>query len=302
MYSLTPSSPLPSYDTDPVKRKETPDFYGYIPDEGIARSLILVSMTLNSALLLLIRAFSAAMLMMVRKRYLAMYMAGDMALYLLQKVARGDFHHWFPLDGALGLLTSLLLRMIVKTITDFTGVIHFRGPQELGGLYWTVNMFLTLLASFICVWIGGGERMEWNLVGALSGAWVVVFGLFLLLIQREYWLTFFTLSTAKQQVMDRFNSEDESVKAGVFKKNKKMWRAIREDVKEWVQANWWRWKEEKPEWFSEAWIGRVDADMIPLEDFQVGADARVGVKIGRWGRKRTTLRGKGKVYVGHAQA
>ena len=86
-------------DTDPAGRKQTPDFYGYIPDEGIARPLLLVCMTLNSALLLLVRAFSAAMLMLVSKRYLVMYMAGDMALYLLQKVARGDFHWWIPIDG-----------------------------------------------------------------------------------------------------------------------------------------------------------------------------------------------------------
>jgi len=56
------------YDTDPVKRKNMPDFYGYIPDEGIARPLLLVCMTLNSALLLLVRAFSAAMLLLVNKR------------------------------------------------------------------------------------------------------------------------------------------------------------------------------------------------------------------------------------------
>ena len=68
------------YDTDPVGRKETPDFYGYIPDEGFARPLLLVCMTLNSTLLLLVRAFGAAMLMLVNKRYFTAYMAGDMAL------------------------------------------------------------------------------------------------------------------------------------------------------------------------------------------------------------------------------
>ena len=62
------------YDTDPVNRKQTPNFYGYVPDEGIARSLILVCMTLNSALLLLMRAFSAAMLMLVKKRYVRAHM------------------------------------------------------------------------------------------------------------------------------------------------------------------------------------------------------------------------------------
>jgi len=136
------------YDTDPVKRKETPDFYGYIPDEGIARPLLLVCMTLNSALLLLARAFSAAMLMLVSKRYLAIYLAGDMALYLLQKVVRGDFHYWTPVDGVFGLFLSLTLRVAVKTVTDVTGLIQFRHPLDLGG-YWTVNMFLALLASFV---------------------------------------------------------------------------------------------------------------------------------------------------------
>ena len=67
------------YDTDPVKRNQAPDFYGYIPGEGIARPLLLVCMTLNSALLLLVRAFIAAMLTLVSKRYLAIYLAGDMA-------------------------------------------------------------------------------------------------------------------------------------------------------------------------------------------------------------------------------
>ena len=161
-----------------MKRKETPDFYGYIPDEGVARPLLLVCMTLNSALLLMMRSFSAAMLMLVKKRYLAAYMAGDMALYLLQKVVRGDFHYWMPIEGAFGLFMSLLARVLVKTITDFTGVIQFRHPGEMGGMYWTANMFLALLASFLCVWAGGGGRVEWMLVSAASGAFTLSFGLF----------------------------------------------------------------------------------------------------------------------------
>ena len=204
------------YDTDPVKRKETPDFYGYIPDEGIARPLLLV------------RAFSAAMLILVSKRYLAMYWAGDMALYLLQKVARGDFHYWLPVDGAFGLFVSLLMRVMVKTVTDFTGWIQFRGDAELGGVYWTMNMFLALLTSFGSVFVyyaDNGEEVElittdhnstaieieervaWTLVGSLRGAWVVVFGVFgvfLSLIKKEYRRTFFITRKSKQWTMDFF--------------------------------------------------------------------------------------------------
>ena len=76
--------PNPSYDVDPEKRRNSPEFYGYIPDGGC--------MMANSALLLLIRSFSAAVLMLVKKRYFALYLAGDMALYLGVKEASGDFH------------------------------------------------------------------------------------------------------------------------------------------------------------------------------------------------------------------
>ena len=235
-------------------------------------------MILNSALLLLIRSFSAAMLMLAKKRYFVLYVAGDMALYLLQKVWRGDFHYWIPLDGALGLFSSLLVRVMVKTITDFTGVVHFRGPQELGGLYWTIDMFLAVVASFFCVWVGGGGRTEWTLVGAASGAWVLAFLSFLLLMKKEYRGTFVSTQTGKQQIMNRFEVGDDAGKALVMKKNKKMWRAIREDVKEWMLLNYWRWEEEQPGWYTEAWLAKVPADMFPIEAKQVVKDIRAKVR------------------------
>jgi hypothetical protein len=90
------------YDVDPAKRKETPDFYGFIPD-GLPRSLIFGCMVINGTLLLLSRCFCASMLMLVEKKYFLWYVAGDMALYLLQKFARGDAHYWFAIDGGFGI-------------------------------------------------------------------------------------------------------------------------------------------------------------------------------------------------------
>jgi len=262
---------------DPQKRKESPDFYGYIPDGG-SRTVIFTCMMLNCALLLLLRSFSAAMLMLVNKRYIAMYLAGDMALYLLQKMARGDFHYWLPLDGALGLYVSFQMRVIVKVLSDFTGVVHFRGPQELGGVYWTLNMLLTVVASFACVWIGEGKMMHWTLVGAVSGAWLLTFGLFLRLTKKEYRRTFVSTQTGKEQVMDRFKVDDDAIKASVMKKNKQMWRPIRGEVKEWVREGWWRWEAEKPEWFTESWIAKVPPDMIPSEAKQAAKEIRASAR------------------------
>ena len=129
------------FDTDPVKRKQSPGFYGYIPDEGIARPLLLVCMTLNSALLLLVRAFSAAMLMLAERRYFVAFVAGDMALYLLLKVVRGDFHYWVPIDGALGVLVSLLMRMVVKTMDPMMTMIV---------VLMTMLMHVLALESIVC--------------------------------------------------------------------------------------------------------------------------------------------------------
>jgi len=236
-------------------------------------------MIMNSALLLLIRSFSAAMLMLAKKRYFVAYLAGDMALYLLQKVARGDFHYWFPVDGVFGLFISLLLRVIVKILADFTGVIQFRADAELGGLYWTVNMFLALAASFVCVWVGDGGRVEWTLVGAASGLWVLTFALFLLLAKKGYRRTFFDTKTGKQWAMDFFlKGEDDEAKQNVLGCNKKQWRAIRSEAKEWVGANWWRWEEEKPEWFTESWIAKVPPDMIPSDAKQAAKDMRASAR------------------------
>ena len=163
-----------------------------------------------------------------------------------------------------------MLRLGVKTITDFTGVIQLRNSPDLGGLYWTVNMFLALLTSFVCVWFGGGGREEWALVLAASGAWLLVFVLFLLLMKKGYRRTFFSTQTGCDWAMDFFRKgKDDEAKQNVLGCNKMMLRAIRGEVKEWVLGNWYRWIEEKPNLFTEAWLSEVPADFIPLDENQI---------------------------------
>jgi len=262
-------------DVDPQKRKEVPDYYGYIPDDG-KRTVIFGCMVVNSSLLLLVRSLSAAMLMLAQKRYFVLYMAGDMGVYLLQKMLRGDFHYWVPIGGAFGLFCSLLVRVLCKAIADFTGVIHCRHPYELGGLYWTGNMMLALLASFASVWIyfeSGGEdvtkREAWTLVGYMGGGWVMSFVLFLLLMKKEYRSTFFSTTSGKQHSMNYFlKGGDDEVKSAVLACNMQHWRQIRGEVKTWVLNNWYRWVEEKPLWFTEAWLAKVPNDFIPEDEDQ----------------------------------
>ena len=278
------------YDVDPQKRKEAPEFYGYIPNDG-KRTAIFGAMVLNSTLLLLVRSLSAAMLMLVKKRYFVVYMAGDMGAYLVQKVLRGDFYCWLPIDGAIGLFASLLLRVVAKTITDFTGLIHFRHPYDLGGVYWTCNVFLALLASFASVWIyfehGGSEvakREAWTMVGCMGGAWLTAFGLFLLLMKKEYQNTFFSTKSGKQNTMNYFlMGGDDEAKSAVLDCNKQQWLQIRGEVKTWVLNNWYRWIDEKPLWFTEAWLAKVPTDFIPEDEDQSKLD-----EIRKKGRRRSS--------------
>jgi len=105
----------------------------------------------------------------------------------------------------------------------------------------------------------------------------------LLLMKKEYRKTFFSTKLAKQQTMGRFKVDSDAIKASVLKKNTHHWREIREEVKEWVQENWWRWEEEKPEWLTEWWLAKVPPDMVPKE-------AKGAAKVIRASaRRRSTL-------------
>ena len=60
------------------------------------------------------------------------------------------------------------------------------------------------------------------------------------------------------------NLEDDALKADtVFGSNIAQWISIRQEVKEWVQQNWERWRDEKPTWLDENMQDRIPPDMIP---------------------------------------
>jgi hypothetical protein len=97
-------------------------------------------MIINGALLLLVRSLSVALLAMVGGRWVLVYLLSDMGLYFTYKILRRDFWHWVPLQGAASVVESVLERLVVKVLVDFTGVIQFRGAAEMGGLWFTLNM------------------------------------------------------------------------------------------------------------------------------------------------------------------
>ena len=100
-------------DTSPTKRRETPDFYGYVPPTG--RGLIFVLMVVNSTSQFLAKIMSIALLGAVSKTWAFGYLLGDIGLYLLYTLVRNDFFYYVPIQSYIGSISlSLLTRIIMK--------------------------------------------------------------------------------------------------------------------------------------------------------------------------------------------
>jgi hypothetical protein len=174
-----------------------------------------------------------------------------------------------------------MARFAVKAVTDFTGIVQFRGAGEMGGAMWLWSQFAALVTSFVATRIylsserNNGVLAEgdvWKLVCGLSGAWIGCFGIFLLLMKKKFWGTFVDTTTGKVWAQNRFvrGRTDESKKS-IVEFNVFLWADIRDDVKDWIHRDWEKWEEERPAWFTDAWRGFVDNDMVP-------PDRRGGVK------------------------
>ena len=155
-------------DVDPSQRKRSPEFYGYIPD-GASRTVVFGCMLLNSSLMLFVRGISTAI---GGGSLRTLYTAVDMTLFFSVKALRGDCWTFLPIHGAAGIAVSLLVRVLEKTIVDYTGLVELRDSLNMGGLGWSLNMVLALVASFVRgrgeAAVGFGGRDERRMGG---GVW-----------------------------------------------------------------------------------------------------------------------------------
>jgi hypothetical protein len=260
------------YDTAPLKREQVPGYYGYVPANPTKRSILFVSMMLFSAGMLLIRSMIVVVLGLLGGRWVFLYVGADLGLYLLVKIFRGDFWYWAPLGGNTEILSSIICRLLVKVVTDFTSIVQFRHPNEVGGMYWMFGFVLTMGSLPVAIILAEkgdvaeeGLKLAWKVVGILTPCTFLLFAIFYFLIEKRYWGTFYSLERGKDGPLARFsNSNDDKKKArAIFLHSKHYWKSIEEEVKTWVEANWDRWEEEKPDWFDDAMRARVPVEFIP---------------------------------------
>jgi hypothetical protein len=258
------------FDTDPTKREQAPDFYGYIPAKASKRSLVFVSMVLITAGMLLIRCMTIVLLGQLGGTWVAFYIGVDLGLYLIVKVLRGDFWYWISLGGKIEILSSILGRIFWKIITDFTSLVQLRHPNEVGGLYWAFGFVLTMGSLPVAIIVAESVLTEkaislaWTVVKCFIPGSLVFFAVFFINIERKYWDTFWSTQRSKDWSMAFFlDGKSDAAKFEVMTKSRHHWVTIEEKVKKWIGENWERWEEEKPEWFTDAKKALVPVEFIP---------------------------------------
>jgi hypothetical protein len=59
--------------------------------------------------------------------------------------------------------------------------------------------------------------------------------------------------------------ENDATKIKVFGSSRHHWVSIDGEIKTWIQLNWAKWEEEKPEWFTDVMKAKVPVDFIPSD-------------------------------------
>ncbi|GMH62408.1 hypothetical protein TrST_g13776 [Triparma strigata] len=286
------------WDTDPKQRAVMPDFYGFVPDSPRLRTVIFVTMMSLSVVQVLLKTILIVCLGSIKTTYIWFYIGGDIVVYLGYKLFRGDFRYWVPIDGAPGLVVSGLIRVLVKTITDYAGIIQFRHPYELGGLYFMLNLFTPIIGLALVLNIMDEETFERdttliflkNLALSLGGSFLVLVSLFFALMENKYRKTFFSTESGGQLTRRLFLEGDNNMKASVFGTKKTHWMPVRDKMASWIKEGWATWEDEKPEWFTDMWKASVPEDMKPAKktgDVDGGRSTEIG-------QEKNTRLGEGK--------
>jgi hypothetical protein len=176
------------------------------------------------------------------------------------------------LGGNLEIVSSILGRVLIKIIVDFTSMVHFRHPLDVGGTYWLFGLVLAMGSLPVSIYVASPYVDE----RAIDSASLIVnysipittlcFAVFFLNIERKYWHTFWSTKKSKDYSMAFFlEGDSDAIKIVVFDWSRHHWISIEGEIKKWVELNWAKWEEEKPEWFTDVRKASVPEDFIPAD-------------------------------------
>ena len=109
----------------------------------------------------------------------------------------------------------------------------------------------------------------WKVVSGLLVFSMLNFAVFLKLIHREYWTTFFSTITGKQYVVKNYyKTESDQIRFDVFTHHRSFYDNIQGDIIKWLNDSWSEWEETSPGWFTAGAVASIPADMLPVAVLQ----------------------------------
>ncbi|GMI23643.1 hypothetical protein TeGR_g10659 [Tetraparma gracilis] len=290
--AMTAASSFYDIDTDPGGRKRNPDITGLVPDQARGKAfLVLLALSFCQVLA---KGVAMALLAVTDIRTLLYYIVGDVGLSLAYKVATNDFHSYFPLPRAASFVLSLVVRIMYKTIADFTGSPLYRVPLLLGGTTYCFTLVTSQISVLVAVHLynknfepgEGQEKLDadstWKAATTMAIGWFFLFAYFVLrvAVPKKRW-TLWSSMTGRQYVVESYTKgKSDEKKISIFRRNKILWeKEIGGQVREWTMANWATWEREKPEWFTAKAKSSVPDSYIPGE-FLVGLGGANRVRRG----------------------
>jgi len=282
------ASAVTSFDMEasPDQRKKIPDFYGYMRDTNFERTATFLVMFLLAGLHNLSKSIGVALLLAVSGQTTLLVLAGEMIAYHLERLLRRDYTIFIPgAEGRLKFTIAIVVHVIVKTIVDFTGLIHMRGPKLVGGFMFLILTIEAQVLPFVAFEIYKRsddvenkldlEELE-TALRALLGAWAINVVLFFLLIKRKYRKTFWDPQTAWQMVIATFENSDDPFQKmnAIFTNHISMSQRIKNNVKEYIAENWAEWERTKPSWFTPGFISKIPDEFIPQQNLDALGGAR----------------------------
>ena len=155
---------------------------------NLNRGSAFAALFMMSAFQVIAKAAAVALLAVTSGSWLMGYIVADHVLHLIYRVARNDTVMYIPMPPAASYVLAPLFRVIVKTVSDFTGGFICRLPLFLGGSYWLFNLAMSQASVFACVHLyleyaddpaSGGNKIAagtlWAGAGALAAGWLATF-------------------------------------------------------------------------------------------------------------------------------
>ena len=262
-------------DTDQPHRVVQPKFYGYIKDGHNQRVRTFLLMTFISTLHNLSRSIGYAILAVEDKMLAVKFYVVEVGGYLVYKIARRDFWYWVRVEGAMAVVLALSERVFVKTITDFTGCVHFRHPYGLGGTAFSLSMLWAQIMPFVALgWSEGEDRGGVTVLLLNSfGIWLCLNFFFFLSIERGFVGTFFTKTTGPEYTVQLFREapSDELRFDAAFTNKRSYINGLESEVRAWLSENIDRFQLEQPEWWK---IDLVGDEFLPSLAIEAEGGAR----------------------------